>query len=77
MAWQRSQKNVEQRTLVDLMVTYACLGDDEKALSATEHLQTLFYSSDGHNPKKGVCAKMRTTLAVRTRNLLRDGADKP
>lgn len=52
VACQRSQRNVEQRSLLDMMVTYAYLGDDEKALLATEHFQSLFYSSDDHTPKK-------------------------
>jgi hypothetical protein len=41
---------VEDRILVDLLVTYAYLGDDEKALLATEHLQNLLNSSDRHTP---------------------------
>ncbi|HLY68525.1 MAG TPA: hypothetical protein VKR53_02280 [Puia sp.] len=53
VAWLLSQKNIEQRTLVDRMVVYAYLGDDEKALSAVEHFKNLFYSSEDHNFKKG------------------------
>lgn len=52
IACQRSQRNVEQRSLIDLMVTYAYLGDDEKALLAAEHFQNLFYSRSDHAPKK-------------------------
>src|SRR5690349_16942125 len=57
VAWQRRRKDAEQRTLIDLLVTYVSLGDDEKALTTTEHLQDLLYSPDSHKPKKGCLCK--------------------
>jgi len=57
VARQLKQKSVEQRSLVDMIVAYAYLGDDEKALSATKYFQNSFYLPDNRNPKKGRLCK--------------------
>lgn len=57
LAEQLHQKNLEQRSLLDMMVAYAYLGDDKNALSAAEHFQNLFSSSKDQNPKKGLPCK--------------------
>lgn len=41
---------VDSRIMLDLLITYAYLGDDQKALSATEHLVNLLDFPDSHTP---------------------------
>src|SRR5690242_17436284 len=48
IAWQLDQKQIARRTLINMMVAYAHLGDDDKALLATEHFQNLLDFSDQH-----------------------------